>query len=83
MTPTQLRMARAALKIGIRELADKAGVAKATVTRFETEKGGLQASTRDKLQATLEEMGIQFVPQNGGGPGVRLSKPNADGDQIE
>lgn len=79
MTPSQLRMARAAIQIGIRELADLAKVAKATVTRYETEKGGLQADTRDRLQKALEAQGVTFEPDNGQGAGVRFVRA-ADAD---
>lgn len=65
-------MARAALKIGIRELAEMANVTTATLTRYENERGGMHADTRDKVQTALEEAGIQFIPENGGGAGVRL-----------
>ena len=36
ITPAQVRMARAALGWGVRELSEKAGVATNTVSRFET-----------------------------------------------
>ena len=75
VSPSQIRMARAALKIGVRELADIAGVNAGTVNRYETEKGGLQAETRDKLQAALEARGVSFLPDNGEGAGVRLRRP--------
>lgn len=77
MTPEQLRMARAALRLGVRELAELAGVSFTTVSRFETEKGGLQHSTAETLRKALEGEGIQFL--DGGemaiGPGVAV-KPN-------
>ncbi|GKX35277.1 MAG: transcriptional regulator [Rhizobiaceae bacterium MnEN-MB40S] len=65
-------MARAALKIGVRDLAKMANVTTATITRYENERGGLQADTRDKIQTALESAGVEFVPENGGGAGVRL-----------
>ena len=74
VTPAQIRMARAALKIGVRDLSAMASVTTATITRYENERGGLQADTRDKIQAALETAGVEFVPENGGGPGVRLRK---------
>ena len=74
MSPSQIRMARAALKIGVRELADIAGVNAGTVNRYETEKGGLQAETRDKLQAALEARGVTFLADDGEGAGVRLRR---------
>jgi DNA-binding XRE family transcriptional regulator len=72
MDSTQLRMARAALKIGVRELAVLAGVTTATITRFENERGGLNQATSAKLKAALVAAGIMFIDQNGNGPGVRL-----------
>lgn len=71
--PAQIRMARAALGISVRVLADLAKVADSTIHRFEANKGGMQVSTLDKLQVALEEQGVLFVPADiGGGPGVRL-----------
>ncbi|CAN7613671.1 transcriptional regulator [Rhizobium sp. LjRoot30] len=67
MTPTQLRMARSALKIGVRDLSEMASVTTATITRYENERGGLNASTRDKLQTALEAAGVEFIED-----GVRL-----------
>lgn len=72
MDYAQLRMARAALKIGVRDLATMAGVTTATITRFENERGGLNQVTRAKLKSALESAGIIFIDQNGHGPGVRL-----------
>lgn len=68
MTPAQLRMARSALKIGVRELAEMADVTTATITRFENERGGLNSATEKKLEAALTAVGIEFL----NGTGVRL-----------
>lgn len=78
VSSAQIRMARAALKIGVRDLSAMANVTTATITRYENERGGLQAETRDKLQAALEEQGIIFEVDNGNGAGVRLAKPKGD-----
>lgn len=77
MTPAQLRMARSALRLGVRELADLAGVSFTTINRFETEKGGIQHSTAEAIRKALEAQGIVFIPENGGGPGVRLSSSSS------
>ena len=69
MKAVQLRMARAAVRWGVRELAKKAGVAANTVTRIENGADAKQ-STMDKLQRILEAAGVEFT--NGGQPGVRL-----------
>ena len=65
-------MARAALRIGVRDLAEMASVSAMTISRFETNKSGGQANTLRKLQSALEAAGIVFIAENGGGPGVRL-----------
>jgi transcriptional regulator with XRE-family HTH domain len=73
MKPIQLKMARAAAGWGVRDLARKAGVTANTVTRIENGADAKQ-STMDKLQHALEAAGIEFIDENGGGPGVRLRK---------
>lgn len=73
MTPEQCRMARAALALGIRELAATTGISTNTITRFERGEQ-LRVSTISKLRAALEEAGIEFIPENGGGSGVRFKK---------
>ena len=74
MKAIQLRMARAAVGWGVRELAAKAGVTANTVTRIENGADAKQ-STMDKLQRALEAAGVEFIDENGGGAGVRLHKP--------
>lgn len=64
MKPIQLRMARNALRLGVRDLAAIANVTPATITRFETEKGGLQLSTAEALRMALEAKGVQFLESN-------------------
>jgi transcriptional regulator with XRE-family HTH domain len=73
MKAVQLKMARAAVGWGVRELAKKAGVTANTVTRIENGADAKQ-STMDRLQHALEAAGIEFIQENGGGPGVRLRK---------
>jgi transcriptional regulator with XRE-family HTH domain len=73
MKAIQVRMARAALGWGVRDLAKKAGVTANTVTRIENGADAKQ-STMDSLQRALEVAGIEFINENGGGPGVRLRK---------
>jgi transcriptional regulator with XRE-family HTH domain len=73
ITRVQLKMARAALGWGVRDLAKKAGVAATTVSRYEN---GADAygETLVRLQRTLEAAGLIFLDENGEGPGVRLKK---------
>jgi transcriptional regulator with XRE-family HTH domain len=74
MKAIQLRMARAAVGWGVRELAAKAGVTANTVTRIENGADAKQ-STMDRLQSALEAAGVEFT--NGDQPGVRLTKATA------
>ena len=74
MKAIQLRMARAAIGWGVRELAEKAGVTANTVTRIENGADAKQ-STIDALQRALEAAGIEFT--NGDQPGLRLIKAAA------
>ncbi len=68
--PIQCRMARAALGLGIRDLAATAKVSVDTVARFE--RGDeLKERTIDALQRALEAAGVEFT--NGDRPGVRLT----------
>jgi transcriptional regulator with XRE-family HTH domain len=73
MKPIQLKMARAAVGWGVRDLAKKAGVTANTVTRIENGADAKQ-STMDRLEHALEAAGVEFIDENGGGPGVRLRK---------
>lgn len=77
MKPEQLRMARAALGLGVRELAEMAGVSFTTVNRFETGKSGLQLSTAEAIRKALEAQGVQFLEsgQVAAGTGVAIGAP--------
>ncbi|WP_313901754.1 hypothetical protein [Methylobacterium sp. J-088] len=36
---------------------------------------GVTAANEAAIQRALEDAGIQFIPQNGGGAGVRMRRP--------
>ena len=49
-----------------------------TVSRIEQDDPGPrgpQPVTIEAIRRVYESRGVQFIPANGGGPGVRLSKP--------
>ncbi|WP_245265078.1 helix-turn-helix domain-containing protein [Mesorhizobium opportunistum] len=73
MNIIQCKMARVALGWGTRDLARNAGVSPDTVARFERGEQ-LKGTTVTALRTTFEAAGIEFIPENGGGPGVRLSR---------
>lgn len=66
-------MARAALEIGVRELAAMAKVSPTTVSKLEAGEL-LKPRTVDAIQMALEAAGVEFIAENGGGPGVRLKR---------
>jgi transcriptional regulator with XRE-family HTH domain len=77
--PVQIRMARAALSWGVRDLAEKAGVTANTITRIENGSDAKQ-STINLVRTALESAGVEFIAENGGGAGVRLRKGSSRGD---
>jgi len=78
ITRSQVRMARAALGWGVRDLGKRAGVAANTVSRFENGMGTTVA-TLTQIQLALEREGVIFIPADDtGGPGVRLRKGRND-----
>jgi transcriptional regulator with XRE-family HTH domain len=66
-------MARTALGLSVRQAAELSGVSHETVTRIEAGRE-VKPSTTEKIRAALEAAGVLFIPENGGGPGVRLRK---------
>jgi transcriptional regulator with XRE-family HTH domain len=72
-TKEQIKMARAGLGWGVRDLAEKAGVTANTISRIENGADALGTTSR-KIEAALEAAGIIFIAENGEGPGVRLRK---------
>jgi len=74
ITPEQCRAARALLKISQDTLADKTDLSSFTIRKFENQTASLRKATINLIQLTLEAAGIEFIPENGGGPGLRLKK---------
>ena len=73
ITSLQVKLARTALGLGVRDLAKAAGVSPTTVTRFESGMAGVHSGTLDRLQTVLEEGGVVFIPADEvAGPGIRL-----------
>ena len=70
-------MARVALGLGVRELAAASQVSTDTIVRFERG-DALRDRTVDALRGALEAAGVEFIPENGGGAGVRLRKDGSD-----
>ncbi|MFC5844802.1 helix-turn-helix domain-containing protein [Aminobacter ciceronei] len=73
MNAIQCKMARVALGWGTRDLARNAEVSPDTIARLERGEQ-LKSSTIDAIRLAFETAGIEFIPANGGGPGVRLAR---------
>jgi len=72
----QLKAARSLIGWSQEELASAANVSLPTIKRLEAVEGflGGRQTTAEKIQAALEKAGVEFIDENGGGPGVRLRK---------
>ncbi|HMO09164.1 MAG TPA: helix-turn-helix transcriptional regulator [Paracoccaceae bacterium] len=71
-----MKAARALLAWSQADLAAASGVSVPTIARLEAADGpiGGRAGTGDAIRAALEAAGVDFIPENGGGPGVRLRR---------
>ncbi|TPL01367.1 helix-turn-helix transcriptional regulator [Mesorhizobium sp. B2-4-14] len=74
ITVGQLRAARGLIGWSQQDLAEKADVGRATVADFEAGKRVPYATTLARIEETLIAAGVEFIPENGGGAGVRLRK---------
>ena len=79
LTATQCRAARALLEWSQADLEKAAKVAKKTIADLERGIRQPYERTLDALQAALEAAGVEFIPENGGGAGVRMRK-NSTGE---
>ena len=81
ITAEQVRGARAILGWSQGELARMANVSLTTIRRMEDSAIGPGRSSGDNVlavQRALEAADIAFIPENGGGAGVRLAKPRGE-----
>ncbi|MBW9059695.1 helix-turn-helix transcriptional regulator [Agrobacterium sp. CMT1] len=74
ISAAQCRGARAMLGLSQSQLADAAKVSRPTVVDFERGVRLPHANNLQAIRTALEAAGIEFIPENGSGPGVRLAK---------
>jgi transcriptional regulator with XRE-family HTH domain len=76
LTGAQIRAARALLRWRAEDLARSSNVGVATIRRAELveAKTSLTAPNDMAIRGALEAAGVEFIDENGGGPGVRLRK---------
>lgn len=75
MLPIQCKMARTALQMGIKELAEAANVSTNTIVRLERGEE-LKPRTVADIRSALESAGVIFIDgkySGDGGPGIRLA----------
>jgi transcriptional regulator with XRE-family HTH domain len=75
ITSEQCRAARGLLDWSQQELADNAAVGIVTVRQLEADVHAPRRSTLNVIRLAFEKAGVEFIDENGGGPGVRLRKP--------
>ena len=74
ITANQMRAARALLRWSAKRLSQESGLSLPTIQRMETSDGTPKGLSRnlEAVQLALEQAGILFVFDNGGGVGVRF-----------
>jgi ribosome-binding protein aMBF1 (putative translation factor) len=72
----QIRAARALLRWSAEDLATHSKIGVATIRRAELTENqtSMTAANEAAVRAALESAGVEFIDENGGGPGVRLRK---------
>jgi ribosome-binding protein aMBF1 (putative translation factor) len=76
LTSDQMRAARALLRWSAEDLAQRSSVSLRTIRRAELAELHTTLTTANNLaiRRALESAGIEFIDENGGGPGVRRRK---------
>jgi hypothetical protein len=74
ITPGQCRSARALLDMTQPELSAAARLGLSTIVDFERARRKISDEAIQRIRLALERAGIEFVEENGGGPGVRLRR---------
>lgn len=82
ISPSQCRAARGLLNWTQADLAKAASVGVVTVRQFEAESAVPRSSTLTVITQALEAAGLEIIPENGGGAGIRFREPK-DGARSE
>jgi len=79
LTSAQMRAARALIRWSADDLARETTLSVTTIRRAELTEGETSMTTANDLavRRALETAGVEFIDENGGGPGVRLRKRQA------
>jgi hypothetical protein len=73
---SQIRAARALLRWSAEDLARESALGLSTIKRAELadDETSLTVANDSAVRRALEGAGVEFINENGGGPGVRLRK---------
>jgi hypothetical protein len=76
LSSAQIRAARALLRWSAEDLAQETALGVNTIRRAEVAEEAISLTTANDLaiRRALESAGVEFIDENGGGPGVRLRK---------
>ncbi len=74
IAPGQCKAARALLELTQGELADAANLGLSTIVDFEKKRRQVSRVAIQAITDALAARGVEFIEENGGGPGVRLRK---------
>ena len=76
LNSAQIRAARSLIRWRAEDLARESNVGIATIRRAELAEGPTSLTTANDhaIRRALEQAGVEFIDENGEGPGVRLRK---------
>jgi transcriptional regulator with XRE-family HTH domain len=83
MTNAQIRMARAALNWTVRDLAEATGLHRNTITNIEIGRYAGDQKSLGRIATVLRKAGVDFIDENGGGPGVRFRERSKEKSRNE
>ena len=76
------RAARALVELTREQLSTQCGLDAEAIRMFERGLADLDRNAREKLKGSLEAAGAVFIPENGGGVGVRLKFNRSETKRI-
>ena len=80
LTSAQIRAARSLIRWSAEDLARQSALSVATIRRAELAEAETSMTMANDLavRRALEAAGVEFIEENGGGPGVRLQKRSGE-----
>ncbi len=77
ITPALCRAARGLLGWNQDDLAKAARIGLNTLRNFEAGKSAPMTNNLVAIEVALESAGVRFIPENGGGAGLRMKAPQS------